>query len=322
MSRSRSRSATARSSSQSSKKSLKSNSNESPSGSATITGGRDQLDTLLRSVLSDPLCLPLLVSLHGHDPGELDFLGRNRGEVSDKTSKELDNIFKTAVDEWAASGQTREQQLTKSLSDKINAHSKLIRLGSKAEVEVQCPRATGRENEMNLSSGRSDILLLPSPKEEGSQKTSTEKKTPLALIEVGLTDKDWFLKLDQGVKYLKGMASTSQKELEFKKPILLAVMTVEVITKEDKTREVGQVKLGVFLCCRRNEKSLFRMTLLRRCRTTNLQDASNAFGQLLRVASDLSSWRSGDGEPPSPFYKYLSSNCCQVQNREKKYFVS
>jgi hypothetical protein len=107
------------------------------------------------------------------------------------------------------------------------------------------------------------------------------------------------------------MGGVRQKDtrLRFEKPLLCAVLTIE---GEEDGADL-KVKLGVFLCSPTRSKSAFndsRLTLLCHFDTNNLEEASKAFGKLLRATSDFSRWRESLDE--SLDYEYLSSNCCRV----------
>jgi hypothetical protein len=276
-------------------KSQKTNPSDSPSSTANNSHGRDELDARLRSVLSHPLGLPLTQALHDGNPNDLLFLKRAFPNELPNDSK-LNTVLENAVNDWVTNNtpnSLREPQLTKVLSTKIEEEFKETSLHSAAEVQVK----------VDNGHGSIDILLSSSCSDASTAK-------PLALIEVGRKDSDWWKKLDQNVKYLKAMLKIGQIDerviLDSDKPVLLAVLTIE---KEGTEPEQFRVKFGVFLCTPKSNTD-FRMTLLWHTMASELQEASKIFGKFLRVTYCFAGWRENNDDT----YKYLSSNCCRVGN--------
>jgi hypothetical protein len=175
-----------------------------------------------------------------------------------------------------------------------------IKTGFHSDEEVFV-KTTDDANSKNQS--RIDILLSPNKKGDAAE------STPLAVIEVGRIDSEWWSKLDQNMKYIEKLG-TSQKDpsLRFEKPLLCVVLTI------DNNKASGELlfKLGVFLCSPKESSGTrtdFRMTLLWHVETMDLGKASEAFGRLLRATSDFNRWRESDDKPD---YEYFSSNCCRV----------
>lgn len=276
-----------------SSKSRKRNSTDSPSGSANNENGRWVLQDRLRSVLSDPLGLPLLKMLHGENPDDekLGCLAQKSNFYEDQKLDltAFDAIFREAVEEWCKNQAKKEPQLTTILSQKIENENKNKHLAFFSGKEV------------NVDGSRIDILLSPS-----------KQGTPLAVVEVGRHGSEWWAKLSQVVKYLDMMlGKPKESPLQFQKPLLCAVLAIE---GEDDGQQL-EVKLGVFLCrpkCTGGIANSFRMTLLWHSKTEEIEKASEDFGKLLRVTSDFGRWRDGDDAMGSNKYEYFSSNCCKV----------
>ena len=244
-----------------------------PSRSANNESGEQTLNNHLGSILFHPLGLPLACALHGKDPAELDYLSRTSNYFP-KNKQAFDNVLGDVLAAWETK---MEINLTTSLAASIDSNKKI---------------PLRAEREVYVGDGRVDILLR-----------KNEYSRPLMLVEVGLISNDWWLKFDQCVKYLNLIQRV-------KSPLLLGIMTVVKGPNQD-----VEVKLGVFLCLWNGEKektkSNVRISLLWHSRTCNREEASKAFGRLLRGVCDFSSWIS---EPNDSQYEYFGSNCCKVGN--------
>lgn len=290
-----------RPSSSGSRKTPRTSSSDSPSNSATNEHGRRVLDRRLRSVLSHRLGLPLLSAFHGNDPSVLPYLSKKSDYFPHGTKgNDHEEVLQTAVNNWSEDGVKKEPQLTKIVSRIINNTD--FSFNALEEVDLVEPKKP---------KGRIDILFTAA-----ETKKDNIESTPLMVVEVGLKGLDWWKKFDQGVKYLERMRTGTQPVtcVRFQKPLLLAIMTID----DEREMQSGYfvVKLGVFLCVRKNadyEKDEFRMSLLWHSKTSSLKDGSAMFGQLLRGASDFSSWREEPDE--SSGYEYFSSNCCKVDDK-------
>jgi len=118
--------------------------------------------------------------------------------------------------------------------------------------------------------------------------------------------------MDQNIKFLDRMGDHQPDTgLRFKKPLLCAVLTIE--GEEEK---LIQVKLGAFLFSPKDnsgDHNNFQLTLLWHVKTTDLEEASKAFGKLLRTTSDFSRWRDASVDAHQRF-EYFSSNCSRFDN--------
>eukprot|EP00980_Cylindrotheca_fusiformis_P020222 scaffold7312_cov97-Cylindrotheca_fusiformis.AAC.1 len=291
------RSTQSQSSSTGSRKSPRCSNSDRPSATASNASCRRVLHERLRSVLCHPLCLPLTCSFHGMDPNKLEYFGR--ASTYREFEEQVRNIFGESIRAW---NDGVEAKLTEALADKISEKFEVFNFKALKEVRVQ----GGKELESN---GRIDIILT----QANTQKTK-DKSTPLAVIEFGLSNKNWWQKFDQGIKYVDRMRVQSNQLpcLQFDKPLLLAAMTYNAIDCQQDDKSIFRV--GVFLCSRKNttahELDEYRMSLLWHTKSISVEDASNVFGRFLRVTADFQQWRD-DGQSVAG-YEYFSSNCCRV----------
>lgn len=268
-------------------KSPRSHSSDSPSQSATNGNGLWELDHSLRSVLCHPLGLPLAYAFHGEDPGKLEYLGQPSVNVSSEACQAFNEVLQKAIESWQTG---KEPELTKNLSQGINDNDK-IPLYAEDQDRVSVPNTTMK--------GRVDFGLYRKATK------ATKAGRALAFVEVGLNGDDWWQKFDQSLQYVKMKFATDTTD---KQPLLLAVMTIDRNSgQNNKTKKDFEVKLGVFLCSRKEEgKDNMRISLLWHTRTRN---GSVAFGRLLRGVCDFSSWIEKEDDP---HYEYFSSTCCRV----------
>ena len=275
-----------------SSKSSRRNSTDSPSGSASIPNGKLSLDIRLRSLLSHELGLPLFHALHGRDPWEQKYLTRESRSIPHACG---DGILEQAHNEWVEHSSQHEKKhherdLTKRMSQKITSEFEEYKVQSEFEVGVKNMLNSQQEAHQK---GRMDILL------------SSEEQRPLALIEVGRENLEWWAKFDQACKYLDIMNSDSIIETrQFKEAMLCGILTI------GDNKGTNEVRFGVFLCWPKSIKRC-RMALLWHSHTFDLPSASKDFGRFLRVVASFAVWRKTD---PETDYQYLSSNVCRVDN--------
>jgi hypothetical protein len=310
--------------SSSSRKASKKSNSDSPSASGSNSNGhgKSQVDQRLRSVLSHPLALPLLHTLHGKDPEKLDYLSRKSMFYEDDgtESTSFDCIFENTVNDWRKVTKRDELGLTKALAETIEDEH--INTNFHCDGEATLWRTAKELTSAGSVKpyGRIDILLTP---EEKGNKTETES-TPFAIIEVGRHDVEWWKKLDQNIKYLSRMGNDQKdKRLRFGQPLLLAVLTIEGEGEGDELK----VRLGVFFCSPKGtSKDDYRMSLLWRSRTNDLTKASKDFGRLLRATSDFSRWREDwrkeEQADVNVRWKYLGPNCCKVEVHQQVLYVA
>jgi hypothetical protein len=133
--------------------------------------------------------------------------------------------------------------------------------------------------------------------------------SPALVVEVGLSNDDWWKKLDQGLMYAPGVKSFAAQ------PILLVVLTVNV--KKGDPLSIDGGRMGVFLVTPRSDfpeeahyLRNFRVSLLRRVQTNSLAELSEAFGRALRAACLLPGWNATAAADSG--YRSLGPSCCRV----------
>jgi len=272
------------------------------------------VDERFRSVLYHPLGLPLVCMLNGKNPGSLSYLARESKFHNDgsntKPSTEFDSMLSHAVQEWVEKSPTKKKrtkaQLTQLLSDKIQNECSKTGFYTDTKVAVDDGNIPAFIP-ANRSKPQIDILLTPSPDGKDSKVSST----PFAVIGVGCKNAYWWKKVDQNIKFLSRMGDHQpDTRLRFKEPLLCAVLTIE-----DEEEKLIQVKLGAFLCSPNDASgghNNFQLTRLWHVKTNDLEEASKAFGKLLRTTSDFSRWR--EASPDVHRFEYFSSNCSRVGN--------
>jgi hypothetical protein len=244
--------------------------------------------------------------LHGEDPGSLEYLSQTSKFYTGAGGTEsalFDDIFANTVNEWQKDPKRDEPKLTKALSKAIEAeHNQTLFHADDESVVHKRQESAGS---VIKQYGRIDILLTP------QRNASESASTPLAIIEVGRYDNDWWKKLDQNMKYLANMGSHQpDARLRFEKPLLLGALTIEGEGDDNKNLKV---RLGVFFCSLKRPDVVddYRMSLLWHSYTEDdLTKASKDFGRLLRATSDFSCWR--EKQEKSVSWKYLGPNCCKV----------
>ena len=272
-----------------------------PSESANNKHGYEVASSRLRSVLCHPLGLSLMHALNDGDPSTLKCLAKEQRSID--FTESLNNILSNSVEQWRQ-GRKLEEKLTKAIAEKTEELSGRLHYSALSEVQLRC------KDNVAQSNARMDIVFKASG-----------ISTPYAIIEFGLAGMEWSKKLDQCVKYIDRLVEGGMNRgkehgiLEFKRPILCTVVTIEDMTIEDKNNGVFDFKIGVFLCSRRdadNTNDSYRMSLLWNDRATSLQNASNLFGRLLRVTHDFKFWIDDiEKFVEDNKYMYLSSSCCK-----------
>lgn len=290
------------------KKSQKNSAYDSPCSSTTNDQGQELVNDRLRSCLSHRLGLPLICMLHGRDPQELQYLAQesefhSTKENNTRSLTDFDSIFSDAVNEWiSGDGKQKEPALTKLLCAKLEGESGNLGLHSVSETSVNCSDDIDRKGSLP----RTDLLLISDSEESTSQVPST----PVAVLEVGRNHSLWWQKLDQNMKYIDNLgAKQTDVRLGYEQPVLSIVLTIE----RDEHGSEGDVKLGVFLCEHR-ELVRDRIMLLWHIHAKTLVEASRAFGNVLRAASDFRRWRECDAESGTVDYDYFGPNCYRIDD--------
>jgi hypothetical protein len=164
--------------------------------------------------------------------------------------------------------------------------------------------------------GKIDVLVRRVAHDKSSS------TAPVLLIEVGLQNEDWWKKVDQGITYVQALTKVDdgdddddekEDKARFTEPMLFTVVTID-----KKNRELTSARLGVFLCTQRNPESPsgnFRVALLWRTETKDLQELSKAFGRMLRATCLLPKWKDTDCKN----YEYLGPNCCRIGDKVRRF---
>jgi hypothetical protein len=215
-------------------------------------------------------------------------------------SDAFDDIFIECYSSWTETENPGELALTTALSTRMGEAMKASSLEALHQYIVSHPQ------------GKIDVLVRRVAHDRSSS------TAPVLLIEVGLQNENWWKKVDQGITYVQALTKVDDDDDEkenkthFTEPMLFTVVTIE-----KKNREMMSARLGVFLCTRRNPKNPtddFRVALLWRTETRDLQDLSKAFGRMLRATCLLPKWKDIAFEN----YEYLGPNCCRIGDKVRR----
>jgi hypothetical protein len=313
---------------------------QSPHKLSSTNGGFGGTSEYLRSVLMHPMGFALVIYLndiprHSDHPAYIwtaldDFAGA--GKRDNKRLRE--NVFAATALDWGDG----ETDFTQKLCFNINL-CKIRKL----------PLTTAREKKVAANQdekGKLDLIFHEDKKEEDGGKSSV-----VAIFEFGLGNEMWWTKQDQILNYVSILSKDEDENYEIDQPILLSVITINKTSQIDNTeiKEWAKKKLrdqqkndmfesnlkritelptstntkdiafearfGVFLCVAKG-KGKFRIALLWRHTTKNLQDASTQFGKILyavQLCSFLGKSHSLGKDTTIP-YTYLGPNCCKIGN--------
>jgi hypothetical protein len=221
-------------------------------------------------------------------------------ENNTRSLTDFDSIFSDTVNEWSSRDKNRnELVLTKLLCAKLEGESGNLGLHSVSETSVNC----SDDEDGKGSLPRIDLLLISDSKGSTSQVAST----PVAVLEVGREHSLWWQKLDQNMKYIDNLgANQKDARLGYEQPVLSIVLTIE----GDEAKADWDVKLGGFLCESREVGD--RIMLLWHIHAKTLDEASLAFGNVLRATSDFRRWRECDAKSGTVDYDYFGPNCYRI----------
>ena len=291
----------------------------SASQDATNVSGSATLLQRLRSVLFHPLGLRLLSEFEGKDyPFGDDVKEPKRRSKRHKKNPTptlaTKNVLKDAIykaRKKSKTGKLVETDLTEAVTNNINQNAGRLKAKHQAFFPVQ-------ENEIeNKPHGNADIILYD--KNEGGN----GKKTPYALIEFGLIEKNWSAKLYQNYQYLEILTNGRFKDFKFGEAngsfSVKDVMLFVVITTDWSEDGTFAFRIGVFLCSRSIEciTDPCRMALLWHQRTDKEEMASEYFGRFLDVAKKFAEWRDNIPTYGLREHTYLSSSCCKCKRNGK-----
>ena len=274
----------------------------SPSVNASSAPGFRQTNQAMRSLLMHPVGIGLASLLNEKEisstspPIGIELLVYNQ-------CTQRGGVFKAAVAEW--NGET-ENDLTKKIMKHIKK-TKLKGFKTKAKRRNDNVLLIEAENGINVGQGRLDFVI--------SNEIGKNEKSIVMMIEFGIGHHCWWKKQDQILLYV-GLLLKQQKNKKhvfaFDQPILLTVVTVNKPncsqTEGGSGVDTVDVRYGMFLCTRRNDGD-FRLALLWRKHSTDLEDASKQFGKILHAASVCAMLRENVALHNS--YQYLGPNCCK-----------
>ena len=277
----------------------------SPSVNASSAPGFRQTNQAMRSLLMHPVGIGLASLLNEKEISSTTLLIDKELLVYNE-STERDGVFKAAMAEWNGEA---EKDLTKKILKRIkNTKIEGFKTSETNESNSENDNVLliEAENGINVGQGRLDFVI--------SNEIGKNEKSIVMMIEFGIGHHCWWKKQDQILRYV-GLLLKQQKNKKhvfaFDQPILLTVVTVN---KPNSRTEGGSgvdtvdVRYGMFLCTRRNDGD-FRLALLWRKHSTDLEDASKQFGKILHAASVCAMLRENVALHNS--YQYLGPNCCK-----------
>ena len=153
---------------------------------------------------------------------------------------------------------------------------------------------------------RRDLIFLPKP-EKGTSQTES-RSTPLCLVQVGVSSKEWWKKFYHGITLLNVMRRTQRAgQYCFEEPVILIVITLD-----DDSNCDFDFQMGVFLCTPRKDDRDFRVSLIWHNKIVAKDAAATSFGFLLRSLPHFQAHRNKHYEGDS---EYFSSNCINVGDK-------
>jgi hypothetical protein len=291
-----------------SRKSRKSQERSSPSAMANTIHGYNDTTFILRSVLHHKLGLPFACFFYSTDiyhrvmvehfpelPVKLDDGPRQRRRA---LQQRLDHVLRKSCEAWlssAAEGVPGETDFTTLLSQEMTEALRPYQL----TVE--------HNKQLENTTYRPDIV---------ARQATT--RHPVLVIEVALSNAEWWQKVDQCLMYLIWLRDSRR---ELKHPVLLTVLTIESATRNNKS-VFSKARIGTFLAT--STKSApsvvrdFRLALLHRAETTSATILSVQLGQLMRAACLLPAWASAPSptdDQGRPRHEYLGPNCRRVGSK-------
>jgi hypothetical protein len=272
---------------------------------ANTVHGYNETTCILRSVLHHKLGLPFACFFYSpesyyrvmveHFP-ELPLQLDGQRQRQRARQKHFDHVLSKSCENW----------LTRAAED-VPGETDFTTLLSQEMAEVLRPYELTVEHNKQLANTtyRPDIVVR-----------TASTRHPVLAIEVGLSNADWWQKVDQCLMYSIWLRD-SQREL--KHPVLLTVLTIESVMKKNQS-VFSKARIGTFLAT--STKSTpsvvhdFRLALLHRAETTSATILSVQLGQLMRAACLLPAWASAPSPTPlhggRPRHEYLGPNCRRV----------
>ena len=213
-----------------------------------------------------------------------------------------DKIFSSAISEWTSQ---LEVDLTKSIFSNIEKQIRENRLRGYGTNETSL--TIKAEKSVGSNKGRMDFIIS-----KKSDINIQSKPSVVMIVEFGIGHNIWWQKLDQILKYVTLLRGEAEPNYIVDQPILLTVITVaRDQSKVGKDNPVA--RYGVFLYVPK-QNGLFRLALLWREDTCNVDNASKQFGKILFAARCCAGLREYVAMKPdfATSYQYLGPNCCRI----------
>ena len=221
-----------------------------------------------------------------------------------------DGILFSAITQWDNESEfdlTKRKSkvnLTSIIFTKIQnqiAKGKLDGYGTHQETSLTMER----EEEIGVGdhTGKVDFIVS---KRQGDPQQS--KKQAVMILEFGTYHNVWWKMFGQIFEYVKILRATKDSKYIIDQPVLMAVVTVRRDTSSD---DAVVARMGMFLYIPKEDDS-YRLALLWRVDTENIDDASKQFGKILGAARCFSNLIGHLSSTISTDYQYLGPNCCRI----------
>jgi hypothetical protein len=272
--------------------------------------GRSTFHSSMRSVLSHPMCLPLMYFMYEEKPHGLPLDIRiNREELFDTFKQKFDSVLE---DEWNKArnrkDKVHEATLTTNITKRLNnMETTTGNLPFQAQSETVIDSTT--------HSGKIDIILF-----DRTFDGDTDAKFPFMVFEFGMNHNDWWSKFEQCTQYTKMLYK--QQEVKTDQPILCVVITIDPNESTNNGTKQVITKMGVFFCRPKWVKNIsgkdsldLRVSLIWNSKSDDLKGGAKQFGKILEVGAIFQSLRRDEVNLSNVYeYEYFSSNCCKIGN--------
>jgi hypothetical protein len=268
---------------------------------ATSDDGFHEVQRRCRSILHHPVGLPLACLLNeatsptvkvitnmivGNETLSMEF--NKIVESRPSGVKDIQELLKS----WVLSSHHSEPNVRRSLTDKLCG---LLHANETPTLPSLPGQATHTSKIYERDKyGRIGILI---------RRHLVNSADPVVLlIEAGLRNEDWWLKVDQSLVRIKRLGKA------FSEPLLLAVFTVSRDEELNKFRAC----LGVFLVTpKENKAGDFRLSLLLQRHCFDLIDLAGDFERITQAMVFLAKWNE-NLKSEKLNHEYLSPHCCRI----------
>jgi hypothetical protein len=281
-----------------------------------------ELARRLRSVLSHPLCMPLLYALNDYSKQGLPFTESPLDRwIPNAENKALFNgVLVNAIKEWRKDNIFTQNHLTRAIGTECNKVKARLDKSSPGFPFVACCKA-----QTDRQTNAMDLLFTTHDK-MSTDATNTAPCTPLMMIRVGLNDEQWWNEMKDCIENVDMLCDVpTDTSFCFDQPMLLSVVTIDHPQIENvHPSDRCNVRMAVFFCPRQDpdtksgvQKVKFVMTLLWLATSDTLEEGSTLFGKLLEVPVNFQKWIDHEESKLVEHfeYEYLSRTCCKLGNR-------